>query len=36
MKRMLANPNSWVEGQLPLRSSMTPRNEPPEVVVSNV
>lgn len=24
-KRMLANPNSWVEGQLPLRSSMTPR-----------
>uniref|UniRef100_A0A673G5Y4 Synaptotagmin-like protein 1 n=1 Tax=Sinocyclocheilus rhinocerous TaxID=307959 RepID=A0A673G5Y4_9TELE len=24
-KRMLANPNSWVEGELPLRSSMTPR-----------
>ncbi|XP_077095240.1 synaptotagmin-like protein 2 isoform X2 [Siphateles boraxobius] len=24
-KRMLANPNCWVEGELPLRSSMTPR-----------
>uniref|UniRef100_A0A672PBC8 Synaptotagmin-like protein 1 n=1 Tax=Sinocyclocheilus grahami TaxID=75366 RepID=A0A672PBC8_SINGR len=24
-KRMLANPNSWVDGELPLRSSMTPR-----------
>ncbi|KAK2878988.1 hypothetical protein Q8A67_019779 [Cirrhinus molitorella] len=24
-KRMLASPNSWVEGELPLRSSMTPR-----------
>ncbi|XP_073682591.1 uncharacterized protein [Garra rufa] len=23
-KRMLGNPNSWVEGELPLRSSMTP------------
>ncbi|XP_005169912.1 synaptotagmin-like protein 2 isoform X1 [Danio rerio] len=24
-KRMLASPNSWVEGELPLRSAMTPR-----------
>ncbi|XP_060789659.1 synaptotagmin-like protein 1 isoform X2 [Neoarius graeffei] len=24
-KKMMANPNSWVEAQLPLRSSMTPR-----------
>lgn len=24
-KRMLANPNSWVEEELPLRSTMTPR-----------
>ncbi|KAF7704072.1 hypothetical protein HF521_021144 [Silurus meridionalis] len=25
-KKMMANPNSWVEGGLPLRSSMTPRH----------
>lgn len=24
-KKMVANPNSWVEAELPLRSSMTPR-----------